>query len=104
VKYYVIRNGQPVHADLLQWVDWLQAHGAVVVQHEITSDLLVSTIFLGFDIFDREPPLLWETVRLQGGHVECVSRFSDLEVALDFHHALVREATRALVVDVRSRN
>ena len=87
--HYILKDGQPVKAELLVWAKWFEKSERTVAKDEI-GKVLVSTVFLGLDHrFGSGPPVLWETMIFGGEHNDFQERYTSVEDALEGHkHAV----------------
>jgi hypothetical protein len=93
--YYILdAEGRPAAVDLLQWGRWFENANRVIDYTEITSEVRVSTVFLGVDrrLWGDGPPLLFETMIFGGPLNENQWRYASRDDALTGHAAAVRKA------------
>lgn len=92
VKFYILKNCHPVECDLFTWGKWFeQFKNRIVAKTEISSNIRVSTIFLGIDhgFGDEGPPLLFETMVFGGPADSTMERYSTWNEAEQGHEAIV---------------
>jgi hypothetical protein len=93
-RLYVLNmENQPVEVEsLVAWAQWAEHANRVVGYTEITSAVVVSTIFLGTDhrpAFGKGPPLLFETMIFGGPEDGRQWRWSTWDDAEMNHNAIV---------------
>src|SRR4051812_34204578 len=93
-RYYILNDEhRPVlERDVIRWSVWFEESYRTVDYTQITSALIVSTVFLGIDhrFFGDGPPILFETMVFEHGDtVDCV-RYSSWDDAATGHKAMVR--------------
>ena len=98
-KHYILdANNNTVEVDLLTWGRWLQENinERIVGYTEITSQVRVSTVFLGLDHrfpgMKEGPPILFETLVFGGPLDGEGNRYSSWDDAETGHKAFVRIA------------
>jgi hypothetical protein len=93
--------------DLAAWARWFgNTTNRIVGRTEVTSDVTVSTIFLGFDhnfriTGRRGPAVLFETMIFGGPLDEARWRYSSWDDAATGHEAAVRKARAAIHAKAR---
>lgn len=87
----------PVKADLMTWARWFEDANRLVGYTEITSQVLVSTVFIGINhrFLGNGPPLLFETMIFGGPLDQDQWRYSSWDDAEAGHHAAVSKARKA---------
>ena len=92
-RYYILdASNRPIKADLMAWAQWFETIGNHVVGFaQITSQVHVSTVFLGIDHnwSGNGPPILFETMVFGGERDGEQYRFAHYDDAKDFHDGLV---------------
>jgi hypothetical protein len=85
-------------ADLLEWGRWLEDANRHVGFTQITSQVFVSTVFMGLDhrYFDRGPPIVFETVVFGGPLDGQGDRYSSWDDAETGHKMFVKKTRKAL--------
>jgi hypothetical protein len=99
VHAYILDNdNRPVPADLEEWARWLEHNNRHVGFTQITSQIDVSTVFMGIDHrhFGDGPPLLFETMIFGGPLDGATWRYVSWDDALVGHKAAVRKARAAI--------
>jgi hypothetical protein len=101
-KYYVLdSDNHVVEVDMLTWAMSLEGTSNRVVDYtQITSEITVSTVFLGLDhrFFGKGPPILFETIIFGGpldGEGLRYSSYDDAEIG---HRTFVAKARAAVKV------
>jgi hypothetical protein len=91
--YILDDSGTPVlERDQQRFGEWFEhIENRLVGRDEISPDVSVSTVFLGFDhnFSGRGPPVLWETMIFGGRHDQYQERYSSISAALKGHNAAV---------------
>jgi hypothetical protein len=96
--YILDEDNRPVAVrDVLAWGMWFEDANRVVGWTQITSEILVSTVFLGVDHrhFGKGPPILFETMIFGGPLDQEMHRYSSWDDAATGHAAAVRRAREA---------
>lgn len=102
IKHYVLdADNRPVETDFLTWARWFgRTENRVVAWTQITSEIEVSTVFLGIDHrhVGKGPPLLFETMIFGGPDTidEYQWRYASWDDAQTGHQAAVRKAREAI--------
>ena len=96
MKLYVLDNENwPVKVKTIrEWGEWFEnTTNRVVGYTEITSEVHVSTVFLGIDHrhISSGPPVLFETMVFGGEHNELQQRYVSWDDAVTGHAAAVRK-------------
>ena len=94
MNYILNAAGNPVaEPDTLKWAMWFSTADRHVARTEISSDILVSTVFLGVDhSFGSGPPILFETM-IFGGELSLEQeRYASRAEAVEGHARLVELA------------
>jgi hypothetical protein len=99
-KHYILdENDNTVEVDLLTWARWLEdcPHARIIGYTGITSEIAVSTVFLGLDhrFFGEGPPILFETLIFGGPLDGEGARYCSHDDALTGHKMLVQRARKA---------
>lgn len=94
---YILKDGEPVRCDdVLEWGRWMETGDRQIAQDRDesgTSDIRVSTVFLGLDhAFMGGTPILFETMIFGGPHDGRTRRYSTLDEALEGHQDMCRLA------------
>lgn len=98
---YILIGHRVRKASLLQWGRWFEesfANGCRVVgMTQITSEVTVSTVFVGIDhrYFGKGPPMVFETMVFGGPMDGDMVRYSSWDDAETGHKAMVRKARAA---------
>lgn len=103
LKHYALdADNQVIEiADLIAWAHWFEHANRIVGYTQITSEIYVSTVFLGLDhrIWGEGPPLLFETI-IFGGPLDPLDyamwRYSSWDDADTGHRAAVAKARKAI--------
>ena len=85
-------NGEPrPEGDVRAWGRWMRLHHERrVLARAAVEDEVVSTVFLGLDhSYHGGPPILWETMILEGPHRGYLLRYSTRYAALKGHQRVV---------------
>jgi len=84
--------------DLIAWGRWLQDANRGVGYTQITSEIEVSTVFLGLDhrYFGEGPPILFETMIFGGPLDQSMWRYSSWDDAETGHRVAVAKARAAI--------
>ncbi len=95
--YILDADNHAAEASLLEWSRWFEDANRRVGYTQITSEINVSTVFLGFDHrhFGKGPPILFETMIFGGPLDQEQSRYSSWDDAETGHRAAVRKAREA---------
>jgi hypothetical protein len=99
LRYYILdAEDRVVRADLITWARWFEYANRHVGYTQITSECLVSTVFLGLDhrFSGNGPPLLFETIIFGGPLDQAQNRYSSWDDAEAGHKAAVRKARAAI--------
>lgn len=94
--YILGPDGHPVPcSDVREFGEWFQTADNRIVQQDRVNNLLVSTVFLGFDHgFDDGPPVLWETMVLEAGEhplSEMQQRYRSRDDAIRGHREVLQQ-------------
>ena len=101
-KHYILDDEhRVVEVDLLEWAMWFEEISNRLVDYtQVTSQIEVSTVFLGLDhrFHGNGPPILFETMIFGGPPDidECQWRYSSWDDAQAGHAAAVRKARAAI--------
>lgn len=92
-RYYILDNeNHTVPVDFMTWAKWFEDGNRVVDYTEITSQVFVSTVFLGIDhrFFGEGPPVLFETMIFgaDGDDMGCY-RYTSWDDAATGHKVIV---------------
>lgn len=102
LKHYILDdNDNTIEVDLLTWAQWLEhTDNRIVGFTQITSQVLVSTVFIGLDHrfpgFPPGPPILYETLVFGGPLNGEGTRYCSHDDALTGHRMYVKRARKAL--------
>ena len=97
--YILDTNNRPVEcSNILTWARWFETSNRRVGWTQITSQIEVSTVFIGIDhrFDDKGPPLLFETMIFGGSFDQYQWRYSSWDDAQVGHAAAVRKARQAI--------
>ena len=101
VHYILDADHRPVEVSLIEWATWFDdIKNRLVNYTQITSQISVSTVFIGLDhrFLGKGPPLLFETM-IFGGPEEIDQyqrRYSSWDDAQTGHAAAVRKARASI--------
>lgn len=98
-KFYILdADNHAVPSDLMEWARWFDDANRRIGYTEITSQIYVSTVFLGLDHrhFGGGPPILFETMIFGGPLDQSQWRYSSWDDAEAGHRAAVRKARNAI--------
>lgn len=101
LKHYIMdADNNVIEVDLLTWARWLEeSNHRVVAYTQITSQVRVSTVFIGIDHrfpgFPPGPPILYETLIFGGQLNGDGSRYCSHDDALTGHKMFVKKARAA---------
>ena len=98
-KFILDENNVAIPVDLLTWASWLEKAGdrRRVADTSITSDIRVSTIFMGLDhSWGRGKPLIFETMVFGGVLDNEMDRYSTWEEAEAGHASMVKRVNETL--------
>ena len=95
-RYYILdEDNHAVAVGFMRWAKWFEDIGNRIVDYtEITSEVYVSTVFLGIDHrhFGDGPPLLFETMIFGAeGEDLWMRRFSSWDDAATGHKVIVNK-------------
>lgn len=95
--YILDTDNHTVEVDLLTWARWLEDANRHVGYTQITSEIEVSTVFLGLDhrFFGEGPPILFETMVFGGPLDQETRRYSSYDDAETGHRMMVAKARAA---------
>ena len=99
IGYYTLdADNRPVRTDLLSWGEMMNGNRRFVGYTEITSELRVSTVFIGIDHrhYGKGPPLLFETMIFGGPLDGHQWRYASWDDAQTGHQAAVSKAHKAI--------
>jgi hypothetical protein len=98
--YYILgADNQIIAVDAMTWAKWFEnMPNRTVGYTQITSEILVSTVFLGLDhrFSGRRPAILFETVVFGGPRDGDMWRYSSWDDAEAGHAAAVRNVRAAI--------
>jgi hypothetical protein len=106
-SYYVLdADNHLVPVDMWTWAMWLEGANRHVADTGITSQVRVSTVFIGLDhrIFGDGPPLVFETMIFGGPLDQEQWRYSSWDDAETGHKAAVRKAREAIGQRITEEN
>lgn len=93
LEKYILNGRTPERCDDIEkFAMWYEKANRIVAKDVVGGgDVLVSTVFLGFDHQwdDGEPPLLFETMIFGGKHNETLERCSTWDQAVAGHASLL---------------
>ena len=99
LRHYVLdADNHLVKVDFLTWAMWFEENNRHVGYTEITSQITVSTVFVGLDMrFHRDgPPIVFETAVFGGPLDHEGGRYSSWDDADAGHKAMVRRVRQAI--------
>jgi hypothetical protein len=105
IGYYILdADNHAVKVDMWTWAQWFETANRGVGYTEITSEIRVSTVFLGFDhrFWGKGPPILFETLIFGGPLDGEGDRYSSHDDAETGHAMFVKKARAAIGQKVRS--
>ena len=84
--------------DVLEWGVWLEDADRRVGYTQVTSQIIVSTVFLGLDhnFFEDGPPIVFETLVMGGPLDGEMARYSSWDDAETGHRMLVKRVRKAI--------
>ena len=99
-RWYILdADNNVVPSDLFIWAHWLEDNPSkrIIDYTQITSEVTVSTVFLGLDhrYLGKGPPLIFETMIFGGPLDDEMWRYSSYDDAQTGHKAAVRKARAA---------
>jgi hypothetical protein len=97
--YILDADNRTVRVDMLTWALWFEETTNRIVDYtQVTSEITVSTIFIGLDhrFFGDGPPILFETLVFGGPLDGQGQRYSSWDDAQTGHRAAVRKARKAI--------
>lgn len=94
MKHYILTGDGETHlVDEKAWADWFSTNAAAarfVAKTQVSTDVEVSTVFLGIDHqWGSGPPLLFETMIFGGEYDQCQWRWTTRVQALAGHDQIV---------------
>jgi hypothetical protein len=100
IKHYILdADNQVVETDMMTWAMWLEEGNRRVGYTEITSEISVSTVFIGIDHrfpgMGKGPPILFETMIFGGPLDQSTWRYTSWDDADTGHRAAVSKARKA---------
>jgi hypothetical protein len=98
-KYYILdADNHTVEVDLFTWANWFESGNRTVGYTQITSEIRVSTIFLGADhrLLGEGPPILFETIVFGGPCDNEMWRYSSWDDAETGHASAVRKVRKVI--------
>jgi hypothetical protein len=101
-KHYILNDdGSVEEVDLITWAEWLEYPSNRIVGYtQITSQIWVSTVFIGLDHrftgWPPGPPILFETMIFGGPLNQYQWRYSSHDDAISGHAAAVKRARAAI--------
>jgi hypothetical protein len=101
-RWYILDDeNNIIKCDMLTWARWLaeNENRRIVNWTQITSEILVSTVFLGLDhrLYGKGPPILFETMIFGGPLNEHMWRYSSWDDAQTGHAAAVHKCRKQRV-------
>lgn len=103
--YYILdADNRPVPVKVMEWAHWFEKSDRRIGYTEITSEVRVSTVFLGIDhrFSGNGPPLLFETMIFGGPLADSQWRYVSHDDALAGHAVAVRKARAAAGQRIKS--
>ena len=90
---YILVDGEPRPAELMEWARWFETADRTVARTE-RDGITVSTVFLGVDhnFSPAGPPVLWETMVVGGPLDGEEQRYRSAEAAKRGHEQMVKLA------------
>lgn len=102
LKHWILdEEGHAIEVDLITWAKWLEhPDNRIVGYTQITSEVWVSTVFIGIDMGFRDitgggPPILFETMIFGGPLNDTMDRYSSYDDAMTGHKMYVKRARKA---------
>lgn len=98
-KHFILDvDNHVVEVDFLTWAMWLEDGNRRVGYTEITSQITVSTVFIGLDYrhFGNGPPILFETIVFGGPLDGDGGRYSSYDDAETAHKMMVAKVRAAI--------
>jgi len=96
-RYYTLKDGVVTPCDdLIKWGRWLEKANRIVECTHITSQIDVSTVFLGLDyrFSDVGQPIVFETLVFGGDFDGEMNRYTSLDAAKQGHAIMVAKVTQ----------
>lgn len=91
-RFFILKNKSPVYEpDLIKWSKWFEENSDKrILKRETVNGCIVSTIFLGinYQLFTG-PPLLFETLIINGIYDGEIHRYTTWDQAMKGHHEMV---------------
>jgi len=107
LRYYVLdEENHPVRVrDVIAWAQQFEnLSNRIVAWTQVTSEITVSTVFLGLDHrhFGKGPPILFETMVFGGPLDEACVRYASWDDAQTGHAVSVRKVREAIGQKVKT--
>lgn len=98
IDNYILKGKTPViERDLLKWARWMAENDPGIARDDI-KEILISTVFLGFDhSLGTGDPILFETMIFGGRYDLYQRRYSTYEKAEEGHQAAVEMVKKSLL-------
>lgn len=89
---YILEGKTPVPvSDAIEWATWYEKGDRIVKQTQVSTDVRISTVFLGINHnYFGGPPILFETMIFGGEHDDFQERYSTWEQAEEGHEAAIK--------------
>ena len=104
-RYYILdADNRPVAADMITWARFWEAdQNRPVDSTDITSEVHISTVFIGIDhrFLGEGPPILFETMIFGGPLDQYQWRYSSWDDAITGHKVAVRQAREVHKNEIR---
>jgi hypothetical protein len=93
-KYILDGHSAIPEEDLMTWANWFEKADRVVKKSKLSSDVTISTVFLGLNHnFEEGEPLLFETLIFGGTRDGEMNRYSTWDEAVKDHERILKEFT-----------
>jgi hypothetical protein len=94
-RFVLDARGEPqLEPDFIVWARWFETSERTLAYDEIRPGVRVSTIFLGIDASEHDPPMLWETLVRGGFRDEETRRYASHADAVAGHTKICESLKR----------